>query len=152
MVATRNAARLPQLTIREVKTSAVEVPMTYSLGTSAATVRRAPLLLIDLETEEGISGRTYLFCYRPSVPRAVDVVLRDAVDLVKGETRRRSTSQPSSLGVSRSSESQAWSGWRCQRSTRRYGMHSPLPQVCPSQRCSGPSPGPSPLTIRAAWG
>ena len=86
MAATRNAARLPQLTIREVKTSAVEVPMTYSLGTSAATVRRAPLLLIDLETEEGISGRTYLFCYRPSIPRAVDVVLRDAVDLVKGET------------------------------------------------------------------
>ena len=80
------AARLPQLTIREVKTSAVEVPMTYPLGTSAATVRRAPLLLIDLETEEGVTGRTYLFCYRPSVPRAVDVVLRDAVALVKGET------------------------------------------------------------------
>jgi mandelate racemase len=60
--------------------------MTYPLGTSAATVRRAPLLLIDLETEEGVTGRTYLFCYRPSVPRTVDVVLRDAVALVKGET------------------------------------------------------------------
>src|SRR6516225_7226333 len=86
MAATRNAARLPQLTISEVKTSAVEVPMTYALGTSAATVRKAPLLLIDLETEEGVTGRTYLFCYRPSVLRAVDVVLRDAVALVKGET------------------------------------------------------------------
>ena len=60
--------------------------MTYPLGTSAATVRRAPLLLIDLETEEGVTGRTYLFCYRPSVPRAVEGVLRDAVALVKGET------------------------------------------------------------------
>src|SRR5258708_20927639 len=86
MASTSSAARLPQLTIREVKTSAVEVPMTYPLGTSAATVRRAPLLLIDLETEEGVTGRTYLFCYRPSVPRAIDVVLRDAVALVKGET------------------------------------------------------------------
>jgi mandelate racemase len=86
MAGTSSAARLTQLTIREVKTSAVEVPMTYPLGTSAATVRRAPLLLIDLETEEGVTGRTYLFCYRPSVPRAVDVVLRDAVALVKGET------------------------------------------------------------------
>ena len=85
-IAPGSAARLPQLTIREVKTSAVEVPMTYPLGTSAATVRKAPLLLIDLETEEGVTGRTYLFCYRPSVPRAVDVVLRDAVALVKGET------------------------------------------------------------------
>ena len=43
------------------------------------------MLLIDLETEEGITGRTYLFCYRPSVPRAIDVVLQDAVSVVKGE-------------------------------------------------------------------
>ena len=79
------AARFPQLTIRGIKTSAVEVPMRFPLGTSAATVDKAPLLLIDLETEDGITGRTYLFCYRPSVPRAIDVVLRDAVSLVKGE-------------------------------------------------------------------
>src|SRR5258708_11761756 len=86
MASTSSAARLPQLTIREVKTSAVEVPMTYPLGTSAATVRRAPLLLIDLETEEGVTGCTYLFCYRPSVPRAIDELLRDAAALVKSET------------------------------------------------------------------
>jgi mandelate racemase len=86
MASTSGSARLPQLTIREVKTSAVEVPMTYPLGTSAATVRRAPLLLIDLETEGGVTGRTYLFCYRPSVPRAIDVVLRDAAALFKNET------------------------------------------------------------------
>src|SRR5512143_3012274 len=79
------AARFPQLTIRGIHTSAVEVPMRFPLGTSAATVDKAPLLLIDLETEDGITGRTYLFCYRPSVPRAIDVVLRDAVSLVKGE-------------------------------------------------------------------
>ena len=96
MAGTSSAARLPRLTIREVKTSAVQVPMTYPLGTSAATVRRAPLLLIDLETEEGVTGRPYLFCYRPSGPRAVD--------------------------------------------------------VCRSQRCSEPGPGPSPLSIRADWG
>ena len=59
--------------------------MKFPLGTSAGTVRSAPLLLIDLETEDGITGRTYLFCYRPSVPRAIDVVLRDAVSVVKGE-------------------------------------------------------------------
>ena len=53
------------LTIRSVRTTPVLVPMTYALGTSAARVTEAPLLLIDLETEEGITGRTYLFCYRP---------------------------------------------------------------------------------------
>ena len=80
-----STARVPSLTIRGVETAAVEAPMTFALGTSAAIVRRAPLLLVDLETEEGITGRTYLFCYRPSVPRAIDAVLRDAVSVVKGE-------------------------------------------------------------------
>jgi mandelate racemase len=84
-MALARAPRLPPLTLRGVETFAVEVPMTYPLGTSAATVRKAPLLLVDLETEEGITGRTYLFCYRPSVPRAIDAVLRDAASLVKGE-------------------------------------------------------------------
>ncbi len=75
----------PPLTIRSVRTFAVEAPMTHPLGTSAAIVDRAPLLLVELETEEGITGRSYLFCYRRSVPRAIDAVLRDAVALVAGE-------------------------------------------------------------------
>ena len=56
-------ATVPQLTIRAVRSIGVEVPMTYALGTSQARITRAPLLLIDLETEEGITGRAYLFCY-----------------------------------------------------------------------------------------
>ena len=79
------SAAAEALTIRGVRTVAVEVPMTFPLGTSAATVRSAPLLLIDLETEEGVTGRTYLFCYRPSGARAISELLQDAVDLVRGE-------------------------------------------------------------------
>jgi mandelate racemase len=73
------------LTIRGLRTTAVEVPMTYALGTSAATIRAAPLLLIDLDTEEGVTGRAYLFAYRRSGARAMAEILRDAVELVKGE-------------------------------------------------------------------
>jgi mandelate racemase len=62
--------------------------MTYALGTSAARVTEAPLLLIDLETEEGITGRTYLFCYRPSGPRVITLLIDDAVSLIKGERIR----------------------------------------------------------------
>ena len=73
------------LRIRGVRTTAVLVPMTCALGTSAARVTEAPLLLIDLETEEGVTGRTYLFCYRPSGARVLAALLADAVSLVKGE-------------------------------------------------------------------
>jgi mandelate racemase len=73
------------LTIRSVRTTPVLVPMTYALGTSAARVTEAPLLLIDLETEEGVTGRTYLFCYRPSGAHVIALLLEDAVSLIKGE-------------------------------------------------------------------
>jgi mandelate racemase len=62
--------------------------MTFALGTSAARVTEAPLLLIDLETEEGVTGRTYLFCYRPSGPRVIALLIDDAVSLIKGERIR----------------------------------------------------------------
>src|SRR5215831_19357709 len=74
------------LTIRGVRTTPVLVPMRFALGTSAARVTEAPLLLIDLETEDGPVGRTYLFCYRPSGARAIALLLEDAVSVVKGAT------------------------------------------------------------------
>jgi mandelate racemase len=75
----------PALTIRGITTRAVEVPMRFPLGTSAAVIDKAPLLLVDLETNQGVRGRSYLFCYRSAAPRAIDAVLRDAVSLVAGE-------------------------------------------------------------------
>jgi mandelate racemase len=74
----------PSLKLRRVRTIAVEVPLRYVLGTSAATVRAAPLLLVDVETEEGVTGRTYIFCYRKSGARAIAGVLEEAVSLVAG--------------------------------------------------------------------
>ena len=78
-------ALLPTLTLRAVRAVAVEVPLRYVLGTSAATVRAAPLLLVDVETEQGVVGRTYVFCYRRSGARSVAQVLQEAAELVAGE-------------------------------------------------------------------
>jgi 2-dehydropantoate 2-reductase len=78
-------APLPALTLRAVRSVAVEVPLRYVLGTSAATVRAAPLLLVDVETAEGVVGRAYIFCYRRSAARAVAQVLHDAAEVVAGE-------------------------------------------------------------------
>jgi mandelate racemase len=75
----------PALTVGAVRTVAVSVPMRFALGTSAATVREAPLLLVDLATAEGITGRSYLFCYRPSGAAAIAATLHDAVALIAGE-------------------------------------------------------------------
>ena len=47
--------------IRAISTRAVAAPMKRPLVTSIATLSVAPLLLIDLETDAGIVGRSYLF-------------------------------------------------------------------------------------------
>ncbi len=81
-----SAMKHPRLTIRSLRTVSVSVPMRFPLGTSAVTVRSAPLLLVDLETEEGITGRTYLFCYMPLGAQLIARALQELLALVKGDT------------------------------------------------------------------
>ena len=76
---------LPPLTIRAVRSIGVEVPMTHALGTSQARITRAPLLLIDLETEEGITGRAYLFCYLRAAAPAMAAMLDEIGRMVTGD-------------------------------------------------------------------
>lgn len=75
----------PSLHVRSLRTRMVRAPMRFALGTSAARVTTAPLLLVDLETAEGVTGRSYLFCYRDSGCRAVAAVLEDAAKLAEGQ-------------------------------------------------------------------
>src|SRR5215472_5068943 len=77
--------KAPLLTIRAVRSIGVEVPMTYALGTSRGVITKAPLLLIDLETEEGITGRSYLWCYFPAAVPAIAKILEEVARVAKGE-------------------------------------------------------------------
>lgn len=77
--------KFPTLTIRRLQTTPVLVPMNYALGTSRARVTAAPLLLVDLETEEGITGRSYLFCYLPAAAPAIARILEHIEGVVKGQ-------------------------------------------------------------------
>ena len=75
----------PELTIRNIRAIGVKMPMTYVLGTSAQAVREAPLLLVDLETDEGVTGHAYQFCYLPAAAPAVAILLDEVLRTVKGE-------------------------------------------------------------------
>ena len=75
----------PRLTVRGLRAVGIEVPMTHALGTSRATLTKAPLLLIDLATEEGVTGRAYLFCYVRRAAPAIAALLEEIEALTKGE-------------------------------------------------------------------
>src|SRR5262245_40435242 len=82
----RSNKTTPILTLRAISSTGVEVPMTVPLPTSRGPLTKAALLLIDLHTEEGITGRSYLFCYVRdaafAVPKFLDVILQT----IKGES------------------------------------------------------------------
>ena len=73
------------LTIRGVRAVGVELPMARPLGTSAQTLDRASLLLIDLDTHEGVTGRAYLFCYLKAAAAPIARMLQEALRVVNGE-------------------------------------------------------------------
>lgn len=65
-------------TIRSIEATLVVVPMRRQLGTSVMAITEAPLVLIDLRTEDGIAGRAYLFSYLESAGHAAITLLREA--------------------------------------------------------------------------
>ena len=76
---------MPPLTVRTIRAVPVEVPLNFVLGTSADALRQAPLLLVDLETEEGVTGRTYLFCYLRAAAPAIMSLLGEVERVTRGE-------------------------------------------------------------------
>src|SRR5687767_9424065 len=75
----------PRLEVRSIRAVPVMAPMTYVLGTSAGIVRTAPLVLFDLETDAGITGRAWQFCYTPAAAPALVVFLNDMCEALRGD-------------------------------------------------------------------
>lgn len=74
-----------RLTVRAVRAVGVEIPTTHVLGTSRGAFAKANLTLIDLETEAGITGRSYIFSHMPDVSRAIIALLSEVERVTKGE-------------------------------------------------------------------
>ena len=73
------------LRIRSVTTRPVVVPLSRPIRTASGTIAEAPLLLIDLETDEGVTGRAYLFGYQPFTPGPLAALVHTMVDVLRGD-------------------------------------------------------------------
>lgn len=71
-------------TIRTLGARLVRVPMRRPLGTSARRITDVPLLLLDLTTEDGVTGRAYLFCYDEPAGHAALALAGGAATLLAG--------------------------------------------------------------------
>ena len=73
----------PRLTIRSVLARAVDVPLSRPVRAAVGDVPTAPLVLIDVHTDQGVVGRSYIFGYTPKVLGALVRFIADITpDLV----------------------------------------------------------------------
>ena len=73
------------LKVRGIRAVGVEVPTTCVLGTSRGAISKAHLLLIDLDTEEGVTGHSYVFSHMRDVSLAITDALNEAERVIKGD-------------------------------------------------------------------
>jgi len=79
-----HAMRHPTLTLRSIRARAVVLKLKRPVVARIATISDWPLILIDLETEEGVVGRAYLEPYVPKAMKYLLPALRDLGTLLKG--------------------------------------------------------------------
>ena len=73
------------ITIRDIRVRAVAVPMKRPLATSTGAVSVAPLLLIDLRTNAGIVGRSYLFAIGKQNLAPIAKLVEAMAQMIRGD-------------------------------------------------------------------
>jgi mandelate racemase len=63
----------------------VIVPMNLPLQTSTGAVAKAPLVLIDCETDQGAQGHAYLFSITPSALKPLTSMVNEMSDMLAGD-------------------------------------------------------------------
>jgi mandelate racemase len=72
------------LTLRSIRAHPVLLRLERPIVARIATIADWPLILIDLETEEGVTGRSYLEPYLPRAQRYLVPMLHDLGELLAG--------------------------------------------------------------------
>src|SRR5271156_3300733 len=77
---------IPDLVIREIRARPVVAPLPRPIRTASGDVLDAPLLLIDLLTDVGVTGRAYAFAYTPLTLRSLAQFVRDIAPELIGQS------------------------------------------------------------------
>ena len=73
------------LTLKGIKVRPILLPLERPVVAKIATLYNWPLILIDLQTKEGIIGRSYLEPYVPKSMKYLVSALNDLSELFKGK-------------------------------------------------------------------
>jgi mandelate racemase len=72
------------LTIRQVTARPVLAPLPRPLRTASGEIPAAPLLLLDVDTHQGVTGRAYVFGYTPATLQPLRAFVDNLAELLVG--------------------------------------------------------------------
>ena len=71
--------------ITDLRARAVLAPLARPIRTASGAIEASPLLLLDVETDQGITGSAYLFAYTPLMLAPLHAVVRQMAPLLRGQ-------------------------------------------------------------------
>jgi mandelate racemase len=71
--------------VRSLRATPVNVPLARPHPTAGGVVESAPLVLLDLETEQEVTGHAYVFCYTPIALKPVADLMLSLQPLIQGD-------------------------------------------------------------------
>ena len=72
--------------IASIKASAVMAPLAHPITTAQASIPAAPLVIVDVQTDEDITGTAYIFAYSPMLLRPLTAFLGALAEALKGQS------------------------------------------------------------------
>ena len=63
----------------------VQVPMARPLFTASGAIEHAALILIDINTNQGFTGRSYLFAFAPHIQKSILALLEGMGTMIQGD-------------------------------------------------------------------
>ena len=75
----------PKLRVRGVRVRCVAAPMKRPLSTATGALTVAPLVLVDLETDAGITGRAYLFALGQAHLKPIAALVEAMAGMIAGD-------------------------------------------------------------------
>lgn len=73
------------LTIRSIKATPLLVPLKRPVYAATGSIAIAPLVLVDLETEQGVTGRSYVIAYTPLALKPLAELIEGLTSILKGD-------------------------------------------------------------------
>ena len=73
------------LKIRSLRAIPVNVPLARPHPTASGVVESAPLVLVDLEADQGLTGSSYVFCYTSIAVKPIADLIEALQPLIEGD-------------------------------------------------------------------